>query len=96
MSQNQKNGDLGSQGGNADVAASCLPLCEYVEEVLANYFANLGGDMPSGFYQMVLEQVERPLLWNVMRYVAGNQCKAAKLLGISRVTLRKKLKQYGL
>jgi Fis family transcriptional regulator len=45
---------------------------------------------------MVLEQVEEPLLEAVMRYSAGNQSRAAEILGINRGTLRKKLKSYGL
>jgi Fis family transcriptional regulator len=32
----------------------------------------------------------------VMKYVEGNQSEAAEMLGISRGTLRKKLKLYGL
>lgn len=76
--------------------APYLPLCEYVDEVLTNYFASLEGTIPAGLYQMVLEQVEIPLLQRVMQYVSNNQSKAATVLGISRGTLRKKLKQYKL
>lgn len=74
----------------------CLPLCEYVEKTLSNYFTSLDGNVPAGMYQMILEQVEVPLLRQIMCHVANNQSKAALLLGISRGTLRKKLKQYGL
>lgn len=70
-----------------------LPLCKYVSEAVANYFEHLDGDMPSNLYQMVLEQVELPLLQKVMAYVGDNQSKAAIILGLSRGTLRKKLKE---
>jgi len=70
-----------------------LPLCEYVSEAMANYFERLDGDMPGNIYQMVLEQVELPLLRRVMAYVSNNQSKAAAILGLSRGTLRKKLKE---
>jgi len=72
----------------------CLPLCEYVEAVLVNYFVKLDGDLPVDLYQMVLEQVEVPLLRNVLQYLGYNQSKAAKALGLSRGTFCKKLKQY--
>jgi Fis family transcriptional regulator len=45
---------------------------------------------------MVLEEVEPPLLRAVLRHTRNNQSKAARMLGLSRGTLRKKLKQYGL
>ena len=72
------------------------PLREYVEKALENYFSHLEGHSPANLYDLVLEEVEFPLLKVVMHYVRGNQCKAAKLLGISRGTLRKKLKKYNL
>jgi len=42
-------------------------------------------------YATVLESVERPLIRIVLEKVNGNQCRAAKALGINRNTLRKKI-----
>lgn len=67
-----------------------------VEQTLHNYFSHLDGQAVSNIYEMVLSEVEAPLLEVVMRNTMGNQCKAAELLGLSRGTLRKKLQQYGL
>lgn len=72
------------------------PLKTYVEQALENYFSQLGGNSPSNLYELVLTEVESPLLEVVLRQTRGNQTKAAKLLGISRGTLRKKLKQCDL
>ena len=47
-------------------------------------------------YQMVLAEVEAPLLEAVMRYTGDNQSQASEILGLNRGTLRKKLKHYGL
>lgn len=71
-------------------------LRENVELAMANYFKHLDGQPVSDVYQMVLSEVEAPLLEQVMKYVRNNQTKAAHLLGLNRGTLRKKLKQYGL
>ncbi|MBT8139285.1 MAG: DNA-binding transcriptional regulator Fis [Gammaproteobacteria bacterium] len=71
-------------------------LRENVEAAMANYFKHLDGQPVSDVYQMVLSEVEAPLLEQVMKYVRNNQTKAAHLLGLNRGTLRKKLKQYGL
>lgn len=72
------------------------PLNGCVRKALDNYFADLDGHEPGNLYQLMLGEVERPLLEKVIEYAAGNQTRAAEILGINRGTLRKKLKQYGL
>ncbi len=67
-----------------------------VETALHNYFAHLEGADVTDVYNLVLSEVEAPLLETVMNYVKGNQTKASELLGLNRGTLRKKLKQYDL
>jgi Fis family transcriptional regulator len=67
-----------------------------VYKALRNYFAHLDGQPVTDVYQMVLSEVEAPLLETVMEYTRGNQTKASILLGLNRGTLRKKLKTYGL
>ncbi|NMQ18800.1 DNA-binding transcriptional regulator Fis [Candidatus Competibacter phosphatis] len=72
------------------------PLRDQVYEALRIYFHNLGDQQPSNLYDLVLREVEPPLLEIVMQRTRGNQTKAADLLGINRGTLRKKLRRYGL
>ncbi len=72
------------------------PLRDQVYEALRIYFHNLGDQQPSHLYDLVLREVEPPLLEIVMQRTRGNQTKAADLLGINRGTLRKKLQRYGL
>lgn len=47
-------------------------------------------------YRSVLARVEAPLLRHALELSRGNQLKAARLLGINRNTLRKRLRQLGL
>jgi Fis family transcriptional regulator, factor for inversion stimulation protein len=75
---------------------SAQSLQECVDENVACYFAQLGDAPASNVYEMVLAEVEIPLLKRVLKYTRGNQSKAAIVLGISRGTLRKKLKIYGM
>lgn len=70
------------------------PLRECVREALSNYFAHLNGHRVTNLYDLVLAEVEGPLLRTVLEHTGGNQTQAAALLGISRSTLRKKLAQY--
>lgn len=71
-------------------------LRDSVQMALNAYFARLEGQSVTALYDMVLQEVELPLLETVMDHVKGNQSKAARLLGLNRGTLRKKLKTYGL
>jgi Fis family transcriptional regulator len=70
------------------------PLREHVKSAITQYFHQLDGQAVVDLYEFVLKEVEAPLLEVVMAYTAGNQSKAAILLGINRSTLRKKLSQY--
>ena len=56
----------------------------------------MDGQQVTDLYDMVLSEVEAPLLETVMRYTRDNQTKASIVLGLNRGTLRKKLKQYGM
>lgn len=71
-------------------------LRDSVELAMNNYFEHLDGQDVNEVYQMVMSEVEAPLLEVVMRYTRDNQTKASQVLGLNRGTLRKKLKQYGL
>lgn len=72
------------------------PLRNHVQTAINNYFIELGEALPVNFYKFVLSEIEPPLLEATLRIARGNQTKAAKILGLSRGTLRKKLKQYAL
>jgi Fis family transcriptional regulator, factor for inversion stimulation protein len=78
------------------VAHKNQPLHDSVRQALESYFMQLKGQAPTNLYEMVLAEVEVPLLEAVMEYTKGNQSRAAILLGLSRGTLRKKLKIYGM
>ena len=72
------------------------PLATCVKTALERYFHDLNGEKPGDLYDMVLAEVEAPLLEAAMEHAKHNQCRAAGILGINRNTLRKKLKIYGL
>jgi Fis family transcriptional regulator len=71
-------------------------LRECVAHAMETYFENLDGHSVTDVYQMVLSEVEAPLLEAVLKYTRNNQTRTAQVLGLNRGTLRKKLKQYGL
>lgn len=72
---------------------SKLFLRDHIRAALHSYFADLEGESVAGMYNLVLSEMEVPLLEVVMQY-AGNQSRAAEWLGLNRATLRKLLQKY--
>lgn len=69
-------------------------LSTAAERHLREYFAaHKGGLPPSGLYDRVLREIERPLIQLSLSATRGNQLKAAQLLGLNRNTLRKKVRE---
>ncbi|HSS65028.1 MAG TPA: DNA-binding transcriptional regulator Fis [Gammaproteobacteria bacterium] len=79
-----------------DAARMKEPLRECVRDALTQYFRQLDGYDACDLFDLVMTEVEAPLLESVMEYTRGNVTRAAAILGINRGTLRKKLKQYKL
>ena len=77
---------------SSDTAQPTIRDC--VERAMRNYFSQLDGHDVNDVYEMVLAEVEAPLLEVVLEYTRNNQSRAAEVLGLNRGTLRKKLKQY--
>lgn len=67
-------------------------LQAYADELIA---AAQRGDL-SDAYARLYETAERILISRAIETAQGNQAKAARWLGISRLTLREKLHQFGL
>jgi two-component system nitrogen regulation response regulator GlnG len=64
---------------------------------LERFFKAHDGDLPaSGLHGRILAEVERPLIEITLQATAGNQIKAARVLGLNRNTLRKKIKKLGI
>jgi two-component system, NtrC family, nitrogen regulation response regulator GlnG len=85
---------LSQAGSVVPVARSVqgLGLSVSVDHHLSDYFIEFGAEFPpDGLYHRVIDMVERPLLTLVMEKCRGNQIRAARLLGLNRNTLRKKL-----
>jgi two-component system nitrogen regulation response regulator GlnG len=87
--------ELCEQGVQGSDSADSLRSA--VQKHLGDYMAGFGAALPpAGMYGRVLEEVERPLISLCLAATAGNQIRAAQLLGLNRNTLRKKIRELGL
>jgi len=67
------------------------------EYFVMRYFEEYSEDFPpEGVYQRFLQEFEYPLISNTLAACNGNQIKAAKILGLNRNTLRKKIQTHGI
>lgn len=93
----RSDGGCGAVDGADGVGDGAPPtLREFVSHRVSDLFARLDGDDCDGLYRMVIGEVEGSLLEAVMKETAGNQGRAARILGLNRGTLRKKLRAHGL
>jgi Fis family transcriptional regulator len=72
------------------------PLSKCVQDALGFYLENMAGHQVTNLYELVMEEVERPLFETVLQHTSGNLSQAAKMLGMTRATLRKRLANYGI
>lgn len=70
-------------------------LSQQVVVAVKKYMTSAGvKDVNLNLYQLIIEEIEAPLFRTVMELTRYNQSKAARVLGVSRGTLRTKLKRY--
>jgi two-component system nitrogen regulation response regulator GlnG len=80
-------------GAERDGADSFATL---IARRVAHYLEKANGEEPRGLYQKMVAEIERPLIEQAMRRAEGNQVRAARILGLNRNTLRKKLVDLGI
>lgn len=64
----------------------------FVEEKLTALIKKMKGAETRDLYAMLVKELERPLITLVLKETGGNQIRAARLLGVNRNTLRKKIR----
>ena len=82
--------------GESKNSDSDITLRQTVDKTLKNYLNQMSGQPVSNLHELVIKEVEEPLLSAVMEHTRNNQSKASIMLGLNRGTLRAKLRHYGL
>jgi len=71
-------------------------LKDCIKDSLEKYFSDLNGETSNGVFKMVTQQTESATIKFVLDKVNQNQSEAARILGINRATLKKKVSLYNL
>ena len=80
-------------GSSETVETGSEKLAGAVERHIRQFLAaHEDGLAPSGIYDRVIAEVERPLIQMTLAATRGNQIKAAAMLGLNRNTLHKKIR----
>ncbi len=90
----EKKTSIDQSGKKQSEQGGKLAVC--VRKSVKRYLKDLNGEEANRMYEMVLQQVEKPLLEVIMKQSNNNQSKASRMLGINRNTLRKKLGIYNI
>lgn len=72
-------------------------LSTLVGDFLSTYYVNHKDHLPQGrVYDIIIQEVEKSLLAETLKFCDNNQTRASAILGINRNTLRKKMLEYQL
>lgn len=73
-----------------------IQFSQSVEEALARFLLEHQAHLPNNLHNLAIQSIERPLLKKILCFAENNQSYAAKILGLNRATLKKKLLEYGI
>ena len=80
---------------NAD-SEQAIPLRQHVKNTISRYLQDMGKTKPENLYQILLAEIEPPLIEEILKRTGGNQTQAAGMLGMTRNTLRSKMQRYSI
>lgn len=72
------------------------PLKREVRKTIRQFLRDMGSTEPEHVYRKLLSEVEPTLIEEVLRFTRGNQSRAARILGMTRNTLRTRIRRYGI
>ncbi len=75
------------------VKLNAQSLSDAIEKMIKNHLKKHNKDIVD-LYKLVIEEVEEPLYKCAIEHCRYNQSRAAAILGVSRGTLRSRLKHY--
>jgi DNA-binding protein Fis len=88
---------MGKSGApDSSIDPKDVSLASYVEKKIGEFVRAMNVGSGKNLYPTLMRAVERPLIEMALRETHGNQVKAARLLGLNRNTLRKKITEFNI
>jgi two-component system nitrogen regulation response regulator GlnG len=84
----------GAVGIGSTAATDGAELGDIISSRIAGWFDSPGGEEPRDLYHRLVAEIERPLVELALKRAGGNQVRAARMLGLNRNTLRKKITDH--
>ncbi len=84
----------GQEADGQEVDPKNVSLPSYVEKKIGDFVRAMNVGSGKNLHPTLMRAVERPLIELALRETHGNQIKAARLLGLNRNTLRKKITEF--
>jgi two-component system nitrogen regulation response regulator GlnG len=81
-------------GAQSGATGEGTALANLIAGRLAGWLEAPDGEEPRDLYQKLVAEIERPLIELALKRTGGNQVKAARMLGLNRNTLRKKITDH--
>jgi len=86
--------ELGRAGRTPAASSDGASLDEILDRQVRGFVDSVGDDNAQDLLGKLLPKIERPLIEAALERFGGNQIKAARMLGLNRNTLRKKINDY--
>ena len=71
-------------------------LKNYTRQTVKQYLHDLKGHQAKNLYDFVIDEIEKGIILEVLDFTDGNQTQASSILGITRTTLRNKVRKHKL
>ncbi len=71
-------------------------LKNYTRQSVKQYLHDLKGHQAKNLYDFVIDEIEKGIILEVLDFTDGNQTQASSILGITRTTLRNKIRKHKL
>jgi Fis family transcriptional regulator len=85
-----------SQPENSSYQPAPLSLRYSVETSVRAYLHELHDQPITGLHKHVMEEVEQTLMRVVLEHTSGNQSEASRILGLTRATVRRKIREHSI
>lgn len=75
---------------------SKINLQEYTRQNVRQYLQDLKGHQAKNLYDFVIDEIEKGIILEVLDFTDGNRSRTSSILGITRTTLRNKIRKHKL